>query len=242
VSEGSGIRAATTAAVLLVAVIAAVVSFVHIEHLAVTHGQTELAAMLLPVSIDGTVAAASLVMLRAARAGLGTPWLARVMLGLSVVATLAANIAYGARYGITGSLLSGWPAVAFIGSAEMALGMVRRARQAVPDALPAPVPTDADVALSGAPDDVFPAATDDARVSGHLGMPDATRRRHTRDTTRQKRRTQADIEAEALAVLSRQPGISGAELGRSVGVSDRTGQRLLTRLTNGRETASTDDT
>jgi len=116
------IRRLTAAAVLVVAAIAAVVSFVHIEHLAVTHGQTVLAAMLLPVSIDGTVAAASLVMLRAARAGLGTPWLARVMLGLSVVATLAANIAYGARYGLTGSLLSGWPAVAFIGSAEMAIG------------------------------------------------------------------------------------------------------------------------
>lgn len=149
-NESRGIRAATAAAVLLVAAIAAVVSFVHIEHLAVTHGQTTLAAVLLPVSIDGTVAAASLVMLRAARAGLGTPWLARLMLGLSVVATLAANIAYGARYGLTGSLLSGWPAVAFIGSAEMAIGMVRRTRKAIPDQAPgadlAPVPADAESA------------------------------------------------------------------------------------------------
>ena len=120
------IRRLTAAAVLLVAVIAAVVSFVHIEHLAVTHGQTVLAAVLLPVSIDGTVAAASLVMLRTARLQVPTPWLARVMLAASVAATLAANIAYGARYGLTGSLLSGWPAVAFIGSAEMAIGMVRR--------------------------------------------------------------------------------------------------------------------
>jgi hypothetical protein len=38
-------RGATAAAVLLVASIAAVVSFVHIEHLAITHGQTQLAAM-----------------------------------------------------------------------------------------------------------------------------------------------------------------------------------------------------
>jgi hypothetical protein len=116
----------TAAAVLLVAAIAAVVSFVHIEHLAVTHGQTELAAWLLPVSVDGTVAAASLVMLRAARAGLGTPVLARTMLGLAVAATLAANVAYGVPYGLAGALLSGWPAVAFIGCAEMAIGMVRR--------------------------------------------------------------------------------------------------------------------
>ena len=140
------IRRLTAAAVLLVAAIAAVVSFIHIEHLAVTHGQTELAAMLLPVSIDGTVAAASLVMLRAARAGLGTPWLARLMLGLSVIATLAANIAYGARYGLTGSLLSGWPAVAFIGSAEMAIGMVRHTRQAEPGAVSSPPASDAETA------------------------------------------------------------------------------------------------
>ena len=67
------IRVLAAAAVLLVAGIAAVVSFVHIEHLAVTHGQTLLAAALLPLSIDGTVAAASLAMLRAARAGVPTP-------------------------------------------------------------------------------------------------------------------------------------------------------------------------
>ena len=123
-------RVLTAGAVLLVALIAAIVSFVHIEHLAVTHGQTFVAAVLLPVSIDGTVAAASLVMLRAARAGLGTPWLARFMLGLAVAATLAANIGYGLPFGVTGALLSGWPAVAFVGCAEMAIGMVRRVRVA----------------------------------------------------------------------------------------------------------------
>ena len=59
--ESRAIRHGTTVAVLLVAIIAAIVSFIHIDHLAVTHGQTSLAAYLLPVSIDGTVAASSLV-------------------------------------------------------------------------------------------------------------------------------------------------------------------------------------
>jgi hypothetical protein len=116
----------TSGAVLFVAVIAAVVSFVHIEHLAAAHGQTTLTAWLLPLSIDGTVVAASMVMLRAARADVATPWLARFMLGLAVVATLAANIAYGLPYGLPGALISGWPAVAFIGCAEMAIGAVRK--------------------------------------------------------------------------------------------------------------------
>lgn len=57
----TNIRRLTAAAVLIVAAIAAVVSFIHIEHLAVTHGQGQLAADLLPVSVDGTVAAASLL-------------------------------------------------------------------------------------------------------------------------------------------------------------------------------------
>lgn len=136
-------RTATTAAVLLVAVIAAIVSYIHIEHLAVTHGQDQLAACLLPLSIDGTVVAASMVMLRAARAGLPTPWLARGMLGLAVIATLAANIAYGLPYGLPGALLSGWPAVAFIGCAEMTISAVRKLRRAPADADRAEVPADA---------------------------------------------------------------------------------------------------
>jgi Protein of unknown function (DUF2637) len=123
-----GIRRLTAAAVLLVAAIAALVSFIHIEHLAITHGQTQLAAWLLPVSVDGTVGAASLSMLWAARSGLSTPWLSRCMLTLGVLATLAANIGYGAPHGLSGELLSGWPAVAFVGSVEMVLAMVRRAR------------------------------------------------------------------------------------------------------------------
>jgi len=160
VTGEAAVRRMAAAAVLLVAAIAAVISYLHIEHLALTHGQTVLAAMLLPLSIDGTVAAASLVLLRAARAGLSAPWLAQAMLGLAVVATLAANVAYGAHFGMAGALLSGWPAVAFIGSAEMALGMTRRARAGttptphgpalapIPDEAPgtvsSPVPTSAE--------------------------------------------------------------------------------------------------
>ena len=210
-------RLVTTGAVLLVAAIAAVVSFVHIEHLAVTHGQTELAAGLLPLSIDGTVAAASMVMLRAARAGLGTPWLARFMLGLAVTATLTANVGYGLPYGMAGALLSGWPAVAFIGCAEMAIGMVRKVtgqRRGQPDPGDRPAPT-ATAAANGWPPG--------EPVDGRMRPRAAARRGHGR-------RSRADTEAAALAVLSGQPGISGTELGRAVGVSERTGRRLMAQL------------
>lgn len=163
-------RRIAAAAVLAVAVIAAVVSFIHIEHLANMHGQPKLAAWLLPVSIDGTVLAASMVMLQAARSGIRTPWLARLMLGLSVSATLAANIAYGWPAGPWWSLLSGWPAMAFIGSAEMALGMIRRtARKAT-------VKATANAASSAARKATANAASRATRKATPPGADAATRR------------------------------------------------------------------
>lgn len=60
---------------------------------------------------------------------MATPWLARFMLALAVAATLAANVGYGLPFGVTGALISGWPAIAFVGSVEMVIGLVRRSRQ-----------------------------------------------------------------------------------------------------------------
>ena len=115
---GDRYRRLTAAAVLLVAAIAAVVSYMHVATLALHFGQPPLAAYLLPLSIDGMVATSSLVLLRSARAGVSAPWLARTGLVLAVLATLAANVASGLPHGWPGALLAGWPAVAFVISAE----------------------------------------------------------------------------------------------------------------------------
>ena len=50
------------------------------------------------------------------------------MLWLGIAATIGANVAYGAGYGLLGALISAWPAVAFIGTVEIATQHVRRAR------------------------------------------------------------------------------------------------------------------
>jgi hypothetical protein len=47
---------------------------------------------------------------------------------LGIAATTGTNIAFGARYGLLGALISAWPAVAFIGSVEIATQQARRAR------------------------------------------------------------------------------------------------------------------
>jgi hypothetical protein len=78
--------------------------------------------------VDGLILAASLVLLHEARNDRDVPGLARFMLWLGIGATIGANIAYGAGYGLFGALISAWPAVAFIGSVEIAMQQVRRAR------------------------------------------------------------------------------------------------------------------
>ena len=122
------IRFTTAAVVCAVAAFAAVVSYSHIYGLGRAHGQDGTAARLLPLSVDGLILAASLVLLHEARNGRHAPGLARFMLWLGIGATIGANVAYGAGYGLLGALISAWPAVAFIGAVEIAMQQVRRAR------------------------------------------------------------------------------------------------------------------
>ena len=118
------IRFAAAAVVCAVAAVAAMVSYSHIYGLGRAHGQDGTAARLLPLSVDGLILAASLVLLHEARNGRDAPGLARLMLWLGIGATIGANLAYGAGYGLLGALISAWPAVAFIGAVEL----VRRSR------------------------------------------------------------------------------------------------------------------
>jgi hypothetical protein len=120
---------ATAAVVCAVAGFAAVVSCSHIYDLGRAHGQDGTPTRLLPLSVDGLILATSLVLLHEARNGRDAPCLARVMLWLGIGATVGANIAYGAGFGLLGAVISAWPAVAFIGSVELVMQLVRRARR-----------------------------------------------------------------------------------------------------------------
>ena len=152
------IRAATAAVVIAVAAFAAVVSYSHIYDLARAHGQSGTAARLLPLSVDGLIVAASLVALHEARKGRKAPARAWLMLGLGVAATVAANVLYGLRFGPAGAVISAWPAVSFVGTVEMCMWMIRKARpegetdalSSAPDTLWAEVPSNAQSAAMAA--------------------------------------------------------------------------------------------
>jgi hypothetical protein len=175
------IRAATAVTVLLVAAIAAIVSYQHLYHLAITHGETRLDAALLPLSIDGTVVTGSLLMLRAARLGLGTPWLARVMMAVAVIMTIAANVAFGWAAGAWGILMAGWPAAAFLMNAEGSISFGRKTRAAPGPGTPVPEPPAGLNGHAEAAADLFAADLAAGRVPGvrrirremHLGQPRA---------------------------------------------------------------------
>jgi Protein of unknown function (DUF2637) len=122
--------------VLLVAVLSACGSFVHIVDLAVVYRQPPLAAWLLPFALDGEIAACSLFVVRAHRLDPDSRvGLAQFGIVFGIIATLACNVGYGVltnyRLGlvhiISGSLLSGAQPVAFLVSAEVAISAARKA-------------------------------------------------------------------------------------------------------------------
>jgi Protein of unknown function (DUF2637) len=202
------IRVLTAVVVFAVAVFAAVVSYSHIYDLGRLHGQDGTAARLLPLSVDGLIAAASLVMLYAARNGIPMGKLSwpRAMLALGVGATIAANVGYGLPFGAVGALLSAWPAVAFIGSVEMAVKLVRDAHGGATGPATEPARGKARDAGRGSDGD-----------SGKKLAPKAAR----------QRRPAPSAADEVRRAMRQHPGLGKKELAAKAGVSVRTVERVL---------------
>jgi Protein of unknown function (DUF2637) len=126
------IRVSTAAAVLAVAGIAAYVSYWHAYEVIHAHGESSATARLEPATIDGLVYASSMVIMYAARHRLAVPSLARWLLALGIVATLAANVAHGWADGPIGAVVAAWPAASLVGSYELLLWLVRTAANGAP--------------------------------------------------------------------------------------------------------------
>lgn len=74
--------------------------------------------------MDGLIYASSME-LDSARRRARVPALARRLLGLGIVAALAANVAHGLGRGIIGAAVAAWPAAALAGSYELLMVMIR---------------------------------------------------------------------------------------------------------------------
>src|SRR5215469_15473957 len=113
------IRITTALAVLMVAGVAATISYQHAYELVTTHGETGFTARLLPFTVDGLIWAGSMVALDASRRNYPVPRLALCSLGAGIVATIGANLAHGLGHGPVGAPVSAWPPLALVGSFEL---------------------------------------------------------------------------------------------------------------------------
>jgi len=85
-------------------------SYEHAYTLVRAHGEAGWTACLVPFTMDGLIYASSMVMLDSARRKIPVPALARWLLGVSIGATLAANIAHGLGHILAGAAVAAWPA------------------------------------------------------------------------------------------------------------------------------------
>jgi hypothetical protein len=109
-----------------VAAIAAIVSYSHIYDLGRAHGGFGVSARLLPLSVDMLILVGELMLLHEADAKGRRFALGWALVWSGILATLAANVTYGAQYGVLGALIWGWPAYSFILAAGGMIAIVKR--------------------------------------------------------------------------------------------------------------------
>jgi hypothetical protein len=126
------IQVSTALAVFGVAGIAAYLSYEHAFEVIAAHGETGMAARLEPATVDGLVYSSSMVIWYAARHQLAVPVMARCLLALGIVATLAANVAHGWSHGPVGAVVAAWPAVSLVGTFELVLWIIRATAASAP--------------------------------------------------------------------------------------------------------------
>ena len=162
VVTGAGvIRRATVAAVTIVAAVAGTVSYVHAWTVVSAAGEPGAVARIYPLTVDGLIFAASMVLMDAARRRVPSPSLARWALAVGIAATVAANVAAGAEHGLAGAVVAAWPAPALVLSYELLMHLVR--------ASSAPVTAAADVPSAPVPAPSAPADVPPAAANGHGG-------------------------------------------------------------------------
>lgn len=113
----------------VVALVAALASYVHMQELARRAGQGWL-SVVLPFSVDGLLVVASLAIVLASIQGRRPGGLAKLAIVVGILVSLAANLAV-AGDGLVDKLVSTWPPIAFALAYELVVDLAfRQVRQA----------------------------------------------------------------------------------------------------------------
>ena len=123
-------RWVTVGTVLLLALIAAMVSYSHMYELALRHGEPEWRAALFPLSVDGMIVTASMTLLSDARRGRKGGFLPWMLLIIGSGASLAANVAV-ADPTAWSRIIHAWPSFALIGAYELLMREFRTAAKSI---------------------------------------------------------------------------------------------------------------
>jgi hypothetical protein len=211
------VRVVTVAAVSVVAAVAAIVSYVHMHELAHRAGE-EWRANIIPLSADGLLVAASMVMLVRRRAGEKAGALAWVGLVLGLVASLGANLAVADWTDPVSIAVSGWPPLALAVAFELLIVVTRDGRAAATgDAGDAPVVGDDAPAPAGEP------VGEQAAVSPTSD----TRRRPPRSTSTRPRRRPVTPIAPTRAAELIEGGAGRRALARELSITEHQARALL---------------
>jgi len=186
----NGVRLTSTAGAGVVAGIAAWASWSHMVGVAMEVGEHSDIAHALPLSVDGLLVVASAAMVDDRRNGMKPRLSARIMFGVGVAASLAANIAH-AQPTIGARIVAAWPALALLGVVELlsrrgkpiATSAVKTApaKAAIePSAAPAPASNRRGVATRKKVAKVAakPVAKTHAQIAAAAGVSESTARRH----------------------------------------------------------------
>jgi hypothetical protein len=193
-------RVASLAGAIVVAAIAALASYSHMRAVALRYGQPELIADLLPVSVDGMMAVATIAL----GDGRRNRWSAWLAFWTGVAASVLANV-LAAEPSTIARCISAWPAIAFVlvvevitrgGDGQISAG---NAPNAVPQVLDGERP-------------------DPAEPARPVREP-STRRGPKKPAANGVRRPIAQTRELAAKVRAQYPQISQAELARRLGIS-----------------------
>jgi hypothetical protein len=222
-----------------VAAIAAIVSYSHIYDLGRAHGGSGVPARLLPLSVDMLILVGELMLLHEADSKGRRFVLGWVLVWSGILATLAANVAYGAQYGVVGALIWGWPAYSFILAAGGMVAVVKRGASrddsghedtAGTDTRPDTEPDTSSASMpdigSAPPPDITADARPDIPPAVEADKPQSAPR-----APRQPAKRTPTGQERAAAVLKRSPGKSNAEVAKQLDVSEKTVQRARSELT-----------
>ncbi|GAA1208855.1 DUF2637 domain-containing protein [Prauserella alba] len=232
------------AAVGVVAVVAAVISYAHMQDLA--HGAGEgWRSHLLPLSVDGLLVAATTSILVARWRRQSAHWVAQVSLALGIAASIAANIA-AAEPTLTGRLVAAWPPLALALATELLAQQGRRTdtetattdQNEPPAAEPAEPVAPEEAPTTDAPAEAPRTETDPAAVEAAPRVDDAPRRatatprRAARPTTSARTGNgDAREKARALFEQARAAGradeVTGTQLAEASGAHPGTARKWL---------------